>query len=84
MTFYKFEEITKEHQFLGGKAYALGLMANHKFPVPPGAVLSELPTQEKEWEEINQWWIHIGKPKLAIRSSAQGEDSSEQSFAGQN
>lgn len=84
MTFYKFEEITTEHQFLGGKAYALGLMSNAQFPVPEGAVLSSLPTSDSEWEVITDWWKSTGSPKLAIRSSAQGEDSGEQSFAGQN
>jgi phosphoenolpyruvate synthase/pyruvate phosphate dikinase len=84
MTFYKFEEITTEHQFLGGKAYALGLMANVHFPVPDGAVLSAFPSTEAEWDTIYSWWKALGSPKLAIRSSAQGEDSGEQSFAGQN
>ena len=84
MSFYKFEEITTGHEFLGGKAYALGLMANAHFPVPNGAVLSDLPNDKAEWDHIINWWQDIGSPKLAIRSSAQGEDSGEQSFAGQN
>jgi phosphohistidine swiveling domain-containing protein len=84
VTFYKFENITTEHQFLGGKAYALGLMANAGYPVPNGAVLSALPTDEIEWQAIFEWWKGIGCPKMAVRSSALGEDSGEQSFAGQN
>ncbi len=84
MAFYKFEDIKTEHQFLGGKAYALGLMTNAHFPIPRGAVLSALPVNEIEWEEIYNWWKGQDKPKLAIRSSALGEDSGEQSFAGQN
>lgn len=84
MTFYKFEDITSEHQFLGGKAYALGLMSNAHFPVPLGAVCSSMPESISEWDEIFKWWESIGSPKLAIRSSAQGEDSGDQSFAGQN
>ncbi|MDO9183443.1 MAG: PEP/pyruvate-binding domain-containing protein [Bacteriovorax sp.] len=84
MTFYKFEEINTNHTFLGGKAYALGLMANAHFPVPNGAVLSQLPSENQEWEFIFEWWKNLGSPKLAIRSSAQGEDSGDQSFAGQN
>lgn len=84
MTFYKFKEITTAHQFLGGKAYALGLLSNAHFSVPDGAVLSALPTTQEEWENIYSWWKTMGSPKLAIRSSALGEDSGEQSFAGQN
>ncbi len=84
MTFYNFKDITKEHQFLGGKAFALGLMANANFPVPIGAVCSSYPKTEEEWREILAWWKSVGSPKLAIRSSAQGEDSGDQSFAGQN
>jgi phosphohistidine swiveling domain-containing protein len=84
MKFFKFEDITNEHNFIGGKAHALGLMSNSKFPVPPGAVLSEIPANEEDWSKIYAWWKSIGKPKLAIRSSALGEDSGMQSFAGQN
>lgn len=84
MKFYKFEDITINDQFLGGKAFALGLMSNAHFPVPEGAVLTSLPETEVEWENIYSWWKKLGSPKLAIRSSAQGEDSGEQSFAGQN
>lgn len=79
-----FENITKEHSYLGGKGYALGLMKNADFPVPEGLVLTEVPSNDLEWAQIFTWWKQIGGPKLAIRSSAIGEDSSEQSFAGQN
>jgi phosphoenolpyruvate synthase/pyruvate phosphate dikinase len=84
MIFYKFEDITTQHQFLGGKAFALGLLSNAHFPVPAGAVLSSMPDTEVEWKAIYLWWIELGSPKLAVRSSSQGEDSEEQSFAGQN
>lgn len=84
MAFYKFEDITKEHQFLGGKAFALGLLSNAHFPVPVGAVLSSPPDSESDWDDIITWWKTLGCPKLAVRSSAQGEDSKDQSFAGQN
>jgi phosphoenolpyruvate synthase/pyruvate phosphate dikinase len=84
MSFYQFENITKDHHFLGGKAFALGIMSNAHFPVPNGAVLSALPESQLEWDQILDWWKSIGSPLLAIRSSAQGEDSGEQSFAGQN
>lgn len=84
MSFLLFKNINQEHQYLGGKAYALGLLSNAGFPVPPGAVLSDRPKNESEWNEIFSWWESIHSPLLAIRSSATGEDSSDQSFAGQN
>jgi phosphohistidine swiveling domain-containing protein len=83
-TIYKFAEITKDHSHLGGKGFALGLMKNGGFPVPDGLILTELPSKELEWTEILSWWKALGSPKLAVRSSAVGEDSSETSFAGQN
>lgn len=84
MTFYKFSEINSNHHFLGGKAHALGLLANAGFRVPPGGVLTEIPETDEEWKALFSWWHELGNPKLAVRSSAQGEDSGEQSFAGQN
>lgn len=84
MTIYHFDKITNEHKFLGGKGFTLGLMKNAGFPVPDGLVLTDAPASIQEWEEIFSWWKKSGSPKLAIRSSAIGEDSGEQSFAGQN
>jgi len=84
MTMYKFKDITKDHSHLGGKGFALGLMKNADFPVPDGLILTELPTNETQWADIFTWWKDLGLPKLAVRSSAVGEDSSETSFAGQN
>ncbi len=53
------------------------------FPVPQGfAVLAE-PKQEQEWLPLFSWWQQQGQPKVAARSSAQGEDGAENSFAGQ-
>ena len=84
MTIYAFDQITKAQSFLGGKGYSLGLMKNAGYPVPDGLILTELPVDLKEWEEIFAWWEKNESPALAIRSSAIGEDSNEQSFAGQN
>lgn len=84
MALYYFDQITRQQSFLGGKGYALGLMKNAGFPVPDGLILSEFPTEESEWAEIFSWWKKNECPVLAIRSSAVGEDSNEQSFAGQN
>jgi len=84
MTMYKFKDITKDHSYLGGKGFALGLMKNAGFPVPDGLILTEIPESDQQWAGILSWWKELGSPKLAVRSSAVGEDSSETSFAGQN
>lgn len=83
MSIYFFNDITKKHSFLGGKGFTLGLMKNAGFPVPDGLILDSPPTPI-EMEEIQKWWNKNNQEKLAVRSSAVGEDSSEQSFAGQN
>ena len=83
MTIYYFDKITNDHKFLGGKGFTLGLMKNAGFPVPDGLVLTEPPTDD-EWNDIFSWWTKSAFPKIAIRSSAVGEDSGEHSFAGQN
>lgn len=67
---------------VGGKAYNLALLSREGFAVPAGIVLTKVPS-EKELTDINSWWKKIGNPKLAVRSSALGEDSAELSFAGQ-
>ncbi len=67
---------------VGGKAYNLALLSRESFAVPAGIILAKVPT-ESERAEIFAWWKKLGSPKLAVRSSALGEDSAELSFAGQ-
>ena len=79
-----FGEINQSHMFVGSKAYVLAIMSQHNLPVPAGMVLSHLPTADKEWQRVEDWWCKQNTLPLAVRSSAYGEDSEEMSFAGQN
>lgn len=69
---------------IGGKGKTLAFLSHKNLPVPDGIILTSPPEEELEWQEIFKWWQDLGAPKLAIRSSALGEDSEEFSFAGQN
>jgi pyruvate,water dikinase len=67
---------------VGGKAEGLARLLRHGFPVPPGFVIvgaapGYLP------DELEAHYEGIGEGKVAVRSSAIGEDSGEASFAGQ-
>ena len=67
---------------VGGKAEGLARLRKHGFDVPAafvivGASENHLPT------ELEAYYETIGRGKVAVRSSAIGEDSGEASFAGQ-
>jgi pyruvate, water dikinase len=73
----------------GGKAVSLGAAIRAGLPVPPGAVIDT--TAVNRVAEGNQAAIemvrascHIPDWRLAVRSSAVGEDSADASFAGQH
>ncbi len=83
MSVIPFHEVTKNHHYLGGKGFVLGLLKNQSLPVPDGLILTSVPT-ENELDLIITWWEKNGKPKVAVRSSSTQEDSKEFSFAGQN
>ncbi len=69
---------------VGGKAYNLSLLSSQGFPVPEFLTVLHPPKTESDWQEIFLWWDNTAKgKKLAVRSSAQGEDASGFSFAGQ-
>jgi phosphoenolpyruvate synthase/pyruvate phosphate dikinase len=82
--FVPFHQVSSFQGRLGGKGAVLGLLAEQGFPVPSGGILTRPPVSEIEWDSIFSWWREAGRPALAVRSSALGEDSHELSYAGQN
>lgn len=81
MLFY-FKDLPEDKKQVGGKAYMLAMMTQMGIEVPNGIILDAPPT-ESELAEIKKF-ARDGQYSLAIRSSATGEDSKENSFAGQN
>ncbi|MFG1492823.1 PEP/pyruvate-binding domain-containing protein [Halobacteriovorax sp. ZH4_bin.1] len=79
---YYFKDLPEEKKEVGGKAYMLAMMAQMGIVVPDGIILDALPTKD-ELAEIFKF-ARAGEYSLAVRSSATGEDSKENSFAGQN
>jgi len=74
------EAVTDEA--IGGKAEGLARLLRYGFEVPAafviqGATETELPP------DLGEHYRRIGAGKVAVRSSATGEDSSDASFAGQ-
>jgi phosphohistidine swiveling domain-containing protein len=67
---------------VGGKAAGLVRLLGHGLPIPSGFVI--LGASETEMPaDLEAQYARIGAGKVAVRSSALGEDSSEASFAGQ-
>jgi pyruvate,water dikinase len=66
---------------VGGKAHALGRLIGFGAPVPPGFVVR--PGAELAPEPILTAFNALGAEFVAVRSSAAGEDSLGQSWAGQ-
>jgi phosphoenolpyruvate synthase/pyruvate phosphate dikinase len=79
---YYFKDLPEEKTEVGGKAYMLAMMTQMGIEVPNGIILDAPPTKE-ELAEIFKF-AREGEYSLAVRSSATGEDSKENSFAGQN
>ncbi|WP_412471156.1 PEP/pyruvate-binding domain-containing protein [Halobacteriovorax sp. RT-2-4] len=79
---YYFKDLPEEKKEVGGKAYMLAMMAQMGIVVPNGIILDALPTKEELAEIFS--FARDGEYSLAVRSSATGEDSKENSFAGQN
>lgn len=72
---------------VGGKAVPLGEMLNAKIPVPPGFVVTtnafRMGMTEELKREILSVFNQLDAERVAVRSSAMGEDSHAASWAGQ-
>lgn len=66
----------------GGKAYGLARLVAMGLPVPPAFVLRNASAEDFP-VALDQSYRALGKPLVAVRSSALGEDGGEASFAGQ-
>ncbi len=74
------EAVTDEA--VGGKAEGLVRLLRHGFEVPPAFVIRDA-SETTLPPDLGEQYRRIGAGKVAVRSSAAGEDSSEASFAGQ-
>ena len=66
----------------GGKAYGLARLVAMGLPVPPAFVLRNA-SGEAFPDALDEHYAGLGSARVAVRSSAQGEDGDEASFAGQ-
>ncbi len=83
-----FSEIGKDDVLVaGGKGASLGEMTRAGIPVPPGFVVTvdafRAGATPEVVEEIGRAFATLGADRVAVRSSAAGEDSKEASWAGQ-
>jgi pyruvate,water dikinase len=74
------EAVTDEP--VGGKAEGLVRLLRHGFEVPSAFVIRDA-TEEELPADLEAQYLRIGGGKVAVRSSAIGEDSEGASFAGQ-
>jgi len=67
---------------LGGKAYGLSRLLAMGLAVPPAFVIRGAQSGSYP-DDLDQHYRALGCDKVAVRSSAQGEDGADASFAGQ-
>lgn len=68
---------------MGGKAATLAKLLRLSFPVPPGVSVLTSDLSAQHWDYIREWANVVSAYPVAVRSSAQGEDGREVSYAGQ-
>lgn len=68
---------------VGGKAEGLNKLISLGFPVPPAFVIVDITDAGGLPDNLKQAYDSIGGGKVAVRSSALGEDGADASFAGQ-
>ena len=78
-----------EESAFGGKAVSLGAAIRAGLPVPPGVALGTVMVDRVADGDVAAIEVvlsspHIPDQRLAVRSSAVGEDSADASFAGQH
>lgn len=78
---YEFSDLPKDKTSVGGKAFMLAMMKQLDIKVPDGLILDQRPSEDDR-KIITSFFGD--KFCVAVRSSATGEDSKENSFAGQN
>jgi pyruvate, water dikinase len=83
-------EQAHDEERYGGKAVNLGAALRAGLPVPRGVALGVEAVDAlaagdgAAGEQLSIWLAELGHARLAVRSSAVGEDSAEASFAGQH
>ena len=71
-----------EEKGAGGKAIGLARLSKLGLLTPPGLVLTDLSTKP-QFEDLQEQLKPLAPGPYAVRSSAEGEDGAEASFAGQ-
>jgi phosphohistidine swiveling domain-containing protein len=70
------------NQAAGGKAHGLKLLMDWQLPCPDGFVILDASKPVPE-QDLAAFYHQLGEGKVAVRSSALGEDGEQASFAGQ-